>query len=338
MDRQDCFVSVVAPLLNEAASASSYIDEVMAVLRSRYVDYELVLVNDGSTDATVAEVSALLRRHQCIRLITLSRHFGVDIAISAGLEAAIGDFVVVMRPDSDPPDKIPEMVDLARAGNGVVTGITENRLGETLATRWLAPFFYRLCRRVLGLNLHEHATDFRVFSRQAVNAMVQIKDKNRYLRLLAASIGYSAATYSYREIQRVGRPRRKRLLGVLRQVTSLVVAGSIHPLRFVSWLGAAGGLLNLAYVGYIIAVHFIKNRVAEGWTTLSLQITGMFFLVFLILIVLCEYVGRVLEESRDRPLYHVIDERTSSVLLTDPDRLNVHDSSTTRGTGPRRTG
>jgi hypothetical protein len=156
-----------------------------------------------------------------------------------------------------------------------------------------------------------------------VNAVTRIKDRNRYLRVLTASVGYAARALPYEPLARHGRPKHKTLAESVSLAINLMVTQSTHPLRLVSWLGLGASVVNLGYLGYVVAVYLLKSKVAEGWTTLSLQVGGMFFLVFLILSVMAEYLGRLMEETRERPLYHVLEERSSNVLLADPERRNV---------------
>lgn len=317
----DCFVSVVAPLSNSGAFITAYVDEVMAVLQAHYTNYELVLVDDGSLDDTAEKVQACLSRHPCIRYIRLSRRFGTEIAIASGLDSVIGDYAVVMLPESDPPVLIPELVARAREGAGVVFGVRKDRRGDPLWLKLGALFFYWLGRRIFAWTLPRNSTDFRVLSRQAVNAMTRIKDRYRYLRLLSFHVGYSSQSFVYTPEWRGGRRHRgfRESVGL---AIGMTVSHSTHPLRWMTWLGLGASLLNLAYMAYAVGVFLLKPHVAEGWTTMSLQVSGMFFLMFLLLTVLCEYIGRLVEESADRPLYHVLEERNSNVLVAER-RMNI---------------
>src|ERR1700736_3344811 len=191
MATSDCFVSVVAPLRNDSAIVADFVAEVMEVLRDNYSNYELVLVDDGSEDDTVIKVTSLLGRYECIRLIRLSRRFGTEIAIASGVDSVIGDFVVVMLPDSDPPRLMPEMVRQARNGQGIVFGVRKGRAGEPLLMRIATDLFYWSAGKLFHLRIPKNSTKFLVLSRQAVNAVIQIKDKYRYIRLLGSYVGYT---------------------------------------------------------------------------------------------------------------------------------------------------
>jgi glycosyltransferase involved in cell wall biosynthesis len=321
MPLSDAFVSVVAPLQDDADIVEAFADDVLEVLAATYTNYELILVDDGSRDATLASVERILQKHRCVRYVRLSRRFGREIAVAAGLDTVIGDFTVVMLPASDPPALVPELVRRARS-SGVVCGVRTDHGGEPLWARLGARAFYAIagaCR----IELPKHGTLFQALSRQAVNGVTRMKDKYRSLRLLSAAVGYGNETLPYEPIARRPARRHRGFLDSLSLAVGLVVSSSTQPLRFVSGLGLAASTLNLLYILYVVAIFFLKENVAEGWTTTSLQLSSMFFFLFLIMTVLTEYVGRILDEAKDRPLYHVIEERNSNVAVADAERRNV---------------
>jgi glycosyltransferase involved in cell wall biosynthesis len=321
MPSSDVFVSVVAPLRDDAEVLEAFVPELLGVLEAAYANFEVVLVDDGSRDRTRTVVERLLAAHKCLRYVRLSRRFGEEVAISAGLDSVIGDFTVVMRPAVDPPAAIPAMVARARAGHGVVFGVSRTRPPEPWWARAGSALFWWFARRVLDVEVPASSTTFQVLSRQAVNALTRFKDKRRSLRLLSTLVGESEEV-EYEPLAR--RAPRVRGFGESVQLAiDIAVSSSTRPLRIVSALGLVASTLNLLYAVYVVAIYLFKPHVQEGWTTTSLQLSGMFFLLFAIVTVLSEYIGRVLEESRDRPLYHVAEERNSNVLVADADRRNV---------------
>jgi glycosyltransferase involved in cell wall biosynthesis len=332
--KTDRFVSVVAPLHDDADIVESYIRDTIPVLRDNYTNYELVLVDDGSRDETIAKITPLLTVYEGIRLLRLSRQFGEEVAISAGLDTVIGDFTVVMLPRMDPPDMIPELVRRCIDGTDVVFGVRKTRAGESWLVRKAAAIFYWYCRKLLKLELPENSTQFRCLSRQAVNAIIQIKDSFRYLRLLSAYVGYERQQFLYDPINRGEKSRHRSLFQLANQAIALIIENSVHPLRFISWLGLLAAAANLIYVAYVFGVYLFKKDVMQGWTTLSLQSAGQFFLMALILTALCEYTGRMLNRLRDRPLYYIMEEWNSSVLLVDKERRNIVEESKLVKLGP----
>ena len=323
----DCFVSIVAPLHDDEEIVRSYVQDTVSVLRKNYTNFELVLVDDYSRDETVKRVSALLTDYEGIRLLRLSREFGEEIAITAGLDTVIGDYTIVMLPRMDPPDVIPEMVSLCIDGSDVVFGVRRTREGDSWLVRIMSPLFYWYCRKILKLDLPQNSTQLRCLSRQALNAITQIKDSYRYLKLFSTFVGYERREFIYDTVMRGSKHGKRGFFQAINQALALIVENSSHPLRFISWLGLFAAAANLLYVGYIFAVYFFKEDVIEGWTTLSLQGAGQFFLIALILTALCEYTGRVLNRLRDRPLYYIMEEKNSSILLIDKERRNVLEES-----------
>jgi dolichol-phosphate mannosyltransferase len=315
-------VSVVAPLENDGAILETFLRELDRVMTANFRFFEIILVDDGSTDGTRQVVERLLKEIQRVRYLRLSRRFGRDIALSAGIESAIGDYVVTMDPSADPVDVIPAMVLRCRELGGIVHGVAENPANRSPIREMIGTLFRGYCSKHLGADLKRGAEDFRVMSRQAVNALLQIREQSRYLRVLTLTLGYHHETFAYQRVdhgvpERVGSWAQEAARAV-----DLLAANSRHPLRFVTLAGMAGALLNLLYAGYVLAIFLVKNLilhqyVAAGWTTLSLQQSGMFFFICVILTVLSEYVGTILGEVRSRPLYFIGHEANSSVLLED---------------------
>jgi glycosyltransferase involved in cell wall biosynthesis len=327
MKPKRCFVTVVATVADAESFVESFVRECLAVLRAHYRDFELILVDDASTDGTVAEVDRLLKGAPALRLVRLARPFGPDVALTAGLDSAIGDYIVLMQPERDPPGEIPALVRLAEEGFGVVTGVAPNRPGEPVWKRATRRGFYAACNRVLGIRYPRDATRFQALTRAAAGAAGRARPKCPQFPVLAAQVGYGGATHAYRTLPHRGGRRAPGLRGMLDRALSVVVMNSMSPLRLVSYLGIGAGLMNLLYACYVVGVNLFKSHVAEGWTTLSLQMSGMFFLVFLILVMACEYIGRTLEEAQDRPVYHVLEERNGSEQLQLTDRRNVLERS-----------
>lgn len=323
MTKSDCFVSIIAPLYNYSQIIKAFVSEVMEVLRNSYTNYELILVDDGCEDDTADKVALLLKEYECIRLLQLSRHYGTEIAISSGLDSAIGDFVVVMLPESDPPELIPELIEQCRKGKDILIGVRHNRCGEPFWMRAGSNLFYWSCRRLFKIPLTKNGTHFRVLTRQVVNALIQVRDKYRYLRLIGVYVGYSSETFIYEPIRRYRRVRTRNLIESINLALQIVFMNSIHPLRLASYLSLFASIFNLIYIAYVILVYLFKDKVAEGWVTLSVQNALMYFFISVILAILCEYVGLMLAKSRGWAAYYIADEKNSSVLIVDRERRNI---------------
>lgn len=320
--KTDLFVSAVVALHDDADIVTPALTELHGVLAERYANYEIVVVDDASTDDTAKRVEALLKSLPCMRLLRTTRPMGLEIALTAGLESSIGDWVAVVQPASDPAMLIPEWIDRARKeGAEVVYGRIPAADRPTGTAGVLDGAFHAVAGR-LGLPIDPSAAYFRVMNRRVVNDVLRSRERVRHLRLSSVDVGGDVIAVPYTPLRRRAERRPTPLAARVDRGISVLTAFSPEPLRFVTRLGLAGSALNLAYIGYVFAVNLFK-KTSEGWTTLSLQNAVMFFALFLILAVLAEYVGRLIDEQRERPLYHLKDEKLSAVMVADATRRNV---------------
>ncbi|HEY1380269.1 MAG TPA: glycosyltransferase [Gemmataceae bacterium] len=323
MAKADILVSAVAVLHDHAAVLPAFLDDLAPVLDRHYANYEIVLIDNGSADGTDAVARKLLGRHRCVRYVRLAGPTDDETALMAGLDAAIGDYVVTLHADFDPPAELVPMVEACRAGTDLVLGVDRDPPRPGPVYRALRSAFLGLARRLVGVSLVTGSTGYRALTRQAVNALVKVRLRRRYFAVIAADVGLTTAVHPYVRTSRSGTRPALGLARAVRIGLSVLVHNSIAPLRVASGLGLLGSGLSFLYFLYATTVYLFKRDVMPGWTTLSLAISGLFMPLFLILALLGEYVGRLLEESSDRPLYHVRDEQSSAVMLTDLTRRNV---------------
>jgi glycosyltransferase involved in cell wall biosynthesis len=298
----ESLISVVAPLESDPPEAvEAFVEETIAVLRTLVTHYEIVLVDDGAPEATVARVRDLLGRHDFVRFLRLSRHFGEETAISAGLDVAIGDFVIVMLPNMDPPALIPDFFQRARAESDVVYGVRLHRKTEPSWYRLGARAFYWYMNTVAEAGIPPDSTQFRCMSRQVVNAITEIRGTDQYLRLLTSYIGFRKVGLPYAPLNRTGaavvRPKGE----ALNLARALVMDHTTQPLRLAVWAGVGVAVLSLIVRG-AVEVPFVT--------------------IMLVLAMIGEYVAGLTRRLRDRPAYYVREEQTSSVLLRE-ERVNV---------------
>jgi glycosyltransferase involved in cell wall biosynthesis len=319
-------ISIVVPLQQDAGLVEEVVTGIDSVLKDRFRFFEIVLADDGSTDGTITAIQPLLKQIQRIRYMQLSKPFGREVALTAGIESAIGDYVVTLDPRTDPYDLIPAMIDCCRKSGGIVHGMAENQLKRRFFREWCGGLFRNYCRKHLGVDIKRGVSDFRVMSRQAVNALLQVREQSRYLRVLTLTLGYQHEFFPY-QIRNREDYRPAPWHSEVVTAVNLLAANTRHPLRIVTAVGVLGALLNLSYALYVVVIYMLRPTVAEGWTTLSLQSSGMFFLICAILAVLSEYVGVILGEVRTRPLYFIAQELNSSVLLEDTIRSSIVNES-----------
>lgn len=321
--RADIFASVIAVLDANSTEIGSYARTLQAVMAAKYANYEILLVDNGIANAELIALREALQTVPCIRVLRLSRSFSRDNAIFAGLEAAIGDFVVVTVPNLDPIEVVPQIVDLLNSGSvDVVQGIsttTQNGLGFQERGRGL---FYWYNRKYLDIDIPREATYLTGLTRRAVNTLTATMRSHRYLRHLIRHVGYTIVDFPY-EPRLEGRQRSIRS-GYFEAI-EMVSSYSTHPLRVVTMLGAITASLNLLYALYVLAVGLFRSDVVEGWTTTSLQLSLMFFAISVMVAVQAEYLGRILTETRREPTYIVMEELESETLIAEVHRRNVTD-------------
>ena len=318
----DVFVSVVVPLHDPGETLAPFVADLVRVLQRSYQHYEVLLVDDGSRQIDSATWDGILAQHDGVRVLHLSREFGEEQAIAAGLDSAIGDYVVTMSPGADPPALVPDLVQRARSGADVVLGVRRSRAGDPWWLRGGTGIFYWYTRRVMGLDLPANATHFRCLSRAALNALNKLRETGSRLRVFSSYIGYDGATFPYDSLEQTRRSQSRTPSAAVGLALALVLDNSTHPLRLASALGVVAALINLAYAVYVLVIYAFRSDVAPGWATVSLTNAMQFFFLSMILAVLCEYVGRLPRRFGSAPGYYVRDERSSSVLLRE-ERANV---------------
>lgn len=300
-------ISVVVPFLNEQENLPVLCDRVAQAMTGQPEDWEIVFVDDGSTDGSAKWVADKAKADPRIKLVRLSRNFGHQIAITAGLDCAEGDAAVVMDADlQDPPEVIPDLLARWREGFDVVYAVREEREGETWLKKFLAASFYRVFRAMAKVDVPMNAGDFRLVDRKAVDAMKQVRELHRFMRGLTSWVGFSQTAVHYKRAARLAGTTKYPVWKSLRLALDAMTSFSGAPLRWIMGIGmliSAGGAL-LAVRLVIYQIFHIKEAV-PGWTsqvTLLLLLSGA---QLVCLGVLGQYVSRVFEESKKRPLYFV---------------------------------
>ena len=321
--RSDLLISVILPLKQDASILADVVGETSATLASGFTHHEIILVASDSDPASAAAAGALLQSIPHLRLLLLSRDFGREAALIAGLETAIGDFVVTLIPETDPPALIPEMIRQCRLTDGMVIGVDNRGMGGGAARRLLKRIFHQFMQRIFKAQLVPATTNFSVLSRRMVNALTQLGESSRQLRMLSCTIGYQRSIFPYTLLARSGRGGRKSFPAELNMGVELLTSHTRQPLRWLSWLAWGAGLLNVFLMLGTLLIHLFGWDKGDSLPWLSFQQSAMFFLLFTVLAVLCEYTGRIFDQTRGRPLYFIGDEKTSSVLFPAPEQPNV---------------
>jgi len=298
-------LSIVIPMYNE--------EQVLPLLRAQLahlVDQllcrvELILVDDGSTDQTYALSHGWALDDPAIKLIALSRNFGHQVAITAGMDASAGDAVVIMDADlQDPPSLVPELIRGYCAGYDVVYGQRTERDGETWFKRATAAVFYRAMRRLVDRRLPPDAGDFRLVSRRVIEALRRIRERDRFVRGIVAWLGFAQLAVPYRRPGRAAGTTKYPLRKMLRLALDAMVGFSSLPLRLIGWAGAVAAAVSTAALVRAVWLD-LRGGAAPGWAEVA-ALVGWFGGAILFAIgVLGIYVFRIHTEVRDRPLYLV---------------------------------
>jgi polyisoprenyl-phosphate glycosyltransferase len=300
-------LSVVVPIFNEEGTVGELHARLTAAV-AELDSYELVLVDDGSTDASWELLTALAAEDPHLRLVRLSRNFGHQVALTAGVDAARGDAIVTIDGDlQDPPEVIPELVTRWREGFDVVYGVRVAREGETRYKLWTARLFYQLIRRMSPVDIPQDAGDFRLLSRRAADAFRSMPERARFIRGMTSWVGFKQVGVPYRREARYAGTTKYPTRKMLRFATDAITSFSTTPLRIVSGIGFVLVAFCGVYLAYAVYKRFLTDDTVEGWTTVIVLVLLIGGAQLIGLGVIGQYVGRIYEEAKNRPLYVVSD-------------------------------
>jgi len=321
-------ISVVVPVFNEQDTLPELYRRLTEVLASEG-DYELVFVDDGSTDRSRGILLALHERDPRVVVLGLSRNFGHQLALTAGVDHARGSAIIIMDADlQDPPEVLPALLEQWRSGFDVVYGVRERRPGESVFKRGTAWLFYRLMRTLTPLDLPVDTGDFRLLSRRAADALVRLREQHRFVRGMARWVGFRQAAVTYQRDPRFAGRSTYSLARMGALALDAVFSFSKLPLRLATLLGALTALACLGYAGWAVWVKLTADEPLLGWasTIVAILLVGSVQLVCLGII--GEYIGRIHDEVRARPLYLVGDLARREALDVD---LPTPSPATTQG-------
>ena len=303
-------LSIIVPCYNEEAVVRSTHERLTSVFNKMpEVSYELIFVNDGSIDQTQQILSELQQHDAHVRVLRLSRNFGHQIALSAGLEEAVGDAVVAIDADlQDPPEVIPDMLDLWRQGNHVVFGIRLQREGESRFKNWTAKAFYRLINRLSETKVPLDAGDFRLLDRRVVEVIKDMPERARFLRGMVSWAGFRQSSVPYVRAPRQAGESKYPLGKMVHFAMDGIISFSLVPLKIAIWTGFFA--IWLAVAGIIVAVvdRLLNQGLTRGWASLFVAVLFMGGVQLVSLGIIGEYLGRIYTEVKRRPLY-VVEER-----------------------------
>ena len=320
------FLSVVFVVRNQSDHIEKILSDAATGISSLVSDYELIIVDNASDDDSISILKKLTGENgqPNLQVYALTKEVDADTASWVGLENALGDFVAVIDPLADDIGFLPEMLDKAVSGADVVFANNAQKSGQSLAYRVAYSVFNGLYKRFNGIHLAKEAPQYRVLSKRVVNFILQHPQPAMTYRHLPATGGFARANLNYSATPKIS--HTKRLGESIDRGMRLLVSTTRAPMRLVTSLSLFGAVANLVYSIYVVAIGFLKTDVAPGWISLSLQQSGMFFLISLVLLVLGEYILHMVSLSNEGPLYHVGQEFTSA-RMTRREKLNIEEAA-----------
>jgi polyisoprenyl-phosphate glycosyltransferase len=296
-------VSVVAPVFNEVGVIDAFHRRVVAALAG--IPFELVLVDDGSTDGTSELLDSLAARDPRVRVIPLSRNFGHQVALTAALDHARGNPVVMLDADlQDPPELIPEMIEHWRQGSDVVYAVRRRRAGETGFKLRTAGLFYRLFGRLATISLEPESGDFRLLDRRPLDALLAMPERSRFLRGMTVWVGYRQCAISYERDPRYAGDTKYTLRRMLRFAFDAMTAFSRVPLQLATYVGFTISLLAFLAIPVIVGLR-LAGEYLPGFATLTIIVLLLGGIQLMAIGILGEYLARTFDEVKGRPLYVV---------------------------------
>ncbi len=296
-------LSVVAPVYNEEALIEEFHARVCGALEG--VAFELVLVDDGSSDGTPAVLDSLSDNDPRVRVVYLSRNFGHQTALTAGLDHARGDAVVMLDADlQDPPELIPRMLDHWRAGCDVVYAVREQREGESRFKLSTARWFYRVFDKLAQVELQHNSGDFRLLDRHALDALLSMRERNRFLRGMTVWVGYTQAAVPYRRDARHAGETKYTIPKMLRFSLDAIFSFSHRPLQLATFLGFMISTLAFIAIPVVVVLRLLGSYL-PGFSALTIVVLLLGGIELIAIGIIGEYVGRIYDEVKGRPLYLV---------------------------------
>lgn len=296
--------SIVVPVFNEEEVIAVTYERLKQVMDTTGRPYELLFVNDGSKDRTAQTLSEICQKDKDVKLIHFSRNFGHQIAISAGMDNALGQAIVVIDADlQDPPEIILQMIEKWKEGYEVVYATRKERKGETFFKKWTAAMFYRLLRSITDIDIPVDTGDFRLIDRKVCDVMKNMKEKNRFVRGLVSWAGFRQTSVEYVREERFAGETKYPLRKMIKLSLDAMTSFSHKPLKLAIYLGFSFSSISFLYLLFSIFEQLFTPNAVPGWT--SIMATSIFFngIILTILGIIGEYIGRIYDETKDRPLY-----------------------------------
>ena len=299
-------ISVIIPMYYEEEVAEECYKRMTSVLQNiENYGYEIICINDGSRDKTLSILENLAIRDKRLKVLSFSRNFGHQCAVTAGLKYVTGDAIVIIDADlQDPPELIPEMLKLWEAGNDVIYGKRKTRDGESVFKLFTAKIFYKTLNALSDVEIPKDTGDFRLVDRKVVDTINSLPEHNKFLRGLFSWVGYKQIPFQYERKERFAGKTKYPLKKMLKLASDGIISFSTKPLKIVGGLGILSIVISFILLIYALISYIFKlNNLSAGWTSLMLGITFFAGVQLLSLWIMSEYIARIYDESKNRPQY-----------------------------------
>lgn len=300
-------ITILIPAYNEEESINFLYERLGSVVKAlTQYRFEILFVNDGSTDATLDIIKSLRKSDRLISYVNLSRNFGKETAMIAGLDHARGDALIIIDADlQDPPELILEMVKYWEMGYDDVYARRRSRLGESVVKKGTANLFYYLIQKTTSIPLQKNTGDFRLLDRRCMEALKQLRETHRYTKGLFSWIGYDKKEILFDRDPRIAGKTKWNYLKLVNLAVEGITSFTISPLRMSTILGGAISLLSFLYIIWVIIKTFLWGEPVRGYPSLLVTILFLGGIQLIFLGIIGEYVGKIFNESKNRPLYFV---------------------------------
>tara|TARA_B100001741_G_scaffold311060_1_gene311486 strand:- start:69 stop:1025 length:957 start_codon:yes stop_codon:yes gene_type:complete len=318
MSKNKKLLSIVAPAYNEAENIDEFYSRILESTKDLNLDIEIIYVNDGSLDKTIDVIYKQKENNDHITAIDLSRNFGKEIALTAGLDYSSGDAVVVIDTDlQDPPELIPKLVENWNDGYDVVNAKRIKREGESSLKKITSYIYYRVLFRLSDISIPKDIGDFRLLDRKALDALLKLREKHRYMKGLFVWVGFKQKEIEYEREARFKGKTKLNLLSLFNLAFDGLTSFSIMPLRLASIIGFLSAVTGFLYGAIIVIKTIFFHEPVAGFTSLVVLITFFGGIQLLSIGIIGEYIGRIFNETKNRPLY-IVKNIKRSIFLNKP--------------------
>lgn len=299
-------ISVVIPMYNEEEVANKSYTRIKEILENlKQYEYEIIFIDDGSKDTTLNILQEIAKENERVKVISFSRNFGHQAAVTAGIKEVTGDAIVIIDADlQDPPELIPDMLKLWEEGNEVIYGKRKKRKGESAFKLVTAKMFYKTLNALSDVEIPKDTGDFRLIDRKIIDVVNDLPEHNKFLRGLFSWVGFKQVPYEYERQERIAGKTKYPLKKMVKLATDGIISFSTKPLKLVGGLGIITIIISIIILIYsLVSYAFRLNQLSPGWTSIMVAITLFSGVQLLSIWIMSEYIARIYDETKNRPEY-----------------------------------